>query len=97
MGGDMFRGLGTALLTAAFGLAVVGGGAGYALSHYSDKNDGATVGVRMNKEQLILRKNGALCDAYLKAAFDQSVAQQKVVDLKLPPNPAQQCPEAPKN
>ena len=96
MGGDMFRGIGTVLLTAAFGIAVVGGGVGYGVSHFQDKNDGATVGVRLTHDQTVLRKNGALCDAYMKAAFDQSLSTGKVVDLKLPPNPAQNCPDAPK-
>lgn len=94
--GNFMDGVGKALLIAAFGVAVVGGGIGYGVSHYSDKNDGATVGVRMTKEQLILQKNGALCDGYLKNAFDKSLTEKKVVDLKLPQNPAQNCPDAPK-
>ncbi|TAL36497.1 MAG: hypothetical protein EPN97_06235 [Alphaproteobacteria bacterium] len=96
MGGDMFRGLGTMLLTAAFGIAAIGGGIGYGISHLSqDDNDGAAVGVRMTQEQQILRKNGAVCDAYLTAAFSQSLKEGRVVDLKLPANPAQNCPPAP--
>jgi hypothetical protein len=97
MGSGMMDGLGKALLVMAFGIAAVGGGIGWGVSHFSDKNDGATVGVRMTKEQMILRKNGALCDGYLTQAFDQSLKAEKVVDLKLPQNPAQHCPDTPKN
>lgn len=86
--------IGMAILIGLGGL-VVGGGVTVAGGKLlENKND--IVGVELTKEQQVLRKNGALCDAYLIQAFDKALAAEnkkdRIVKLELPANPAQNCP-----
>jgi hypothetical protein len=96
----MYENLGKDIAKAFAAVAVVGvvvtGGIFYGMGHHEGNvHNSATVGVRLTDEQKILRKNGAVCDAYLTEAFKQSLKEGKVVELKLPANPAQNCPPSP--
>lgn len=99
MGPINLDGLGTLAIVAAGSIAVGGAVVGISLDHAfnaaADK-DPAVIGVRLTSEQQILRKNGALCDAYLTQSFTSAMAKppgQQIVTLHLPKNPAQSCPK----
>lgn len=101
MDGRAFDGLWKGVLTLAFaGAAVIGGGAYVAGRMHQDGDH--VIGVRVTQEHDVLRRNGALCDAWLAQAFGDAVKayaggekDKTVVTLALPSGAAQQCPPAP--
>lgn len=98
----MYENLGKDLAKVFAGAALVGvvavGSIFYGFGHHEGNvHNSASYGVRLTDEQKTLRNNGAVCDNYLTEAFKQSLKEGKVVDLKLPANPAQNCPPAPGN
>ena len=97
MDGKMFDGVGKFLVVCAGAIAAAGVivGVGGTKLMSGGKED-SVVGVKLSAEQEVLRKNGALCDAYLKEAFGKALSApkgQQVVKLELPKNPAQNCPK----
>lgn len=90
--GEILLGIGKWVLVAGTALGALIMGGIWGVSKLTGSGD-TTVGVTLTKEQQTLRKNGALCDAYLTEAFAQSLRENKVVELKLPANPAQNCPK----